>query len=279
MPMPEGRTIRRTFLGTWLTAGVLATAYGLSVSGCTPVTPVIEAIPPVEPIDSLETAEQAWRAERIADHESIWAAENGPNGDPFSAGVAAFRLATATFDSAWASEAIDAFDRALANTPGLALARAWRGSAHALIARDYPVKGLWQIVPGPGFVRLYHVRAALSDLDEAVGTAPGDPFVRLVRASTLLAMPAVFGGAERGLSDFATLRDWTRDPDRNPEFSEILRSPGWRQEYFLARSRAMEAFGAHDDAARSWERLSESTDNPTLQELAKWHRISLGASR
>lgn len=279
MPMPDGRTIRRTFLGTWLAAGVLVTGYGLLASGCTSVTPVVEPLAPTGRIDSLETAERAWRAERIAEHEPIWAAEGAPDGDPFSAGVAAFRLASATLDPAWANEAVDAFDRALENDPALALARAWRGSAHALMARDYPVKGLWQIVPGPGFVRLYHVRAAFSDLDEAVDAAPADPFVRLVRASTYLAMPAVFGGAEVGLTDFETLREWTRDPDRNPEFADVLRSPGWREEYLLARSRAMEAFGAHDDAARSWERLSESTDNPTLQELAKWHRISLGASR
>ena len=277
--MPEGRTIRRTFLGTWLVAGVLATGYGLLASGCTSVAPVVEPVAPVVHIDSLETAEQAWRAERIAEHGPIWAAESGPDGDPLSAGVAAFRLAFATSDPTWAKEAVDAFDRALENNPGLALARAWRGSAHALVARDFPVKGLWQIVPGPGFVRLYHVRAAFSDLDAAVDAAPGDPFVRLVRASTYLAMPAVFGGADVGLADFETLREWTRDPERNPEFADILRSRSWREEYLLARSRAMEATGAHDDAARSWERLSESTDNPTLEELAKWHRISLGASR
>ena len=279
MSMPDGRTIRRTFLGTWLAAGVVATGYGLLASGCTSVAPVVEPIAPVGRIDNLEEAEQAWRAERIAEHEPIWAAESGPDGDPFSAGLAAFRLASATFDPAWANEAVDAFDKTLENAPDFALARAWRGSAHALMARDYPVRGLWQIVPGPGLVRLHHVRSAFSDLDGAVDAAPGDPFVRLVRASTYLAMPSVFGGAEVGLADFETLRDWTRDPDRNPEFADILRSRNWLDEYLLARSRAMEAAGAHDDAARSWERLFESTGNPTLQELAKWHRISLGASR
>ncbi len=42
---------------------------------------------------------------------------------------------------------------------------------------------------------------------------------------------------------------------------------------------AMGEAGRSADAARSWERLSGETGNPTLEELAKWHRISLGASR
>ena len=279
MSGPEGRMVRRTFLGTWLAAGVSAMGYGFLASGCTPVVPVVEAVTgPVE-IDSLEKAEQAWRAETIAEHEAIWQEESGPEGDPFTVGLAAYHLASATLDPAWSNQAIDAFDRALEISPGLALARAWRGSAHALLARDYPVRGVWQIVPGPGFVRLYHVKAAFSDLDAAVEAAPDDPLVRLIRASTYLAMPSVFGGRDEGLADFDALRAWTRDPDRNPDYADVLRSRIWREEYFLARSRAMSEAGRNADAVRSWQRLSEETDDPTLQALAKWHRISLGASR
>ena len=275
----EGRIIRRTFLGTWLAAGVLAMGYGLLASGCTPVTPVLDPAAPAGNIDALEQAERAWRAKSIAEHEPIWEEESGPGGDPFAAGLAAYRLASATFDPAWSNQAIDAFDRALEAEPGYVLARAWRGSAHALMARDYPVRGLWQIVPGPGFVRLYHVRAAFSDLDAAVEAAPADPVVRLIRASTYLAMPSIFGGGDEGRADFEALQAWTRDPDRNPDFSELLRSRSWREEYFLARARAMSEVGEHEDAARAWARLSETTGDPTLQELAKWHRISLDASR
>ena len=274
-PFPGGRALLRT----WLAAGALALGYGLMASGCTPVTPVAEPIAPAGEIDSAETAEQAWRAGRIAEYEPIWNEEAGPGGDPFAAGLAAFNLASATRDPAWSNAAIDAFDTALANDPELTLARAWRGSAHALMARDYPVKGLWQIVPGPGFVRLYHVKAAFSDLDAAVGAAPGDPVVRLIRGSTYLGMPPVFGGGEEGLADFEKLRAWTRDPDSNPDYADVLRTRGWREQYHLSRSRAMEAIGANEDAARSWRQLSEATDDPILQELAKWHRISLGASR
>ena len=174
MRKPEGRTIGRTLLGTWLAAGVAAAGYGLLASGCTPVTPVVEPIVPAGEIDGLEKAEQAWRAETITEHEALWNEESGPDGDPFSAGLAAFNLASATRDPAWSNAAIDAFDKVIENDPGFALARAWRGSAHALMARDYPVKGLWQIIPGPGFVRLYHVKAAFSDLDSAVDAAPDE---------------------------------------------------------------------------------------------------------
>lgn len=279
MQGPEGRLVRRTFLGTWLAAGGLALGYGLLASGCMPLAPVVEPIVAAPEIDSLETAERTWRAEQIAEHGPIWEEESGSGGDPFSAGLAAYRLASATLDPAWSNAAIDAFDEALESAPGFALARAWRGSAHALMARDYPVRGIWQIVPGPGFVRLYHVRAAFSDLDSSADAAPGDPLIRLIRASTYVAMPSVFGVVDEGLADFHKLGEWTRDPDSNSEHADILRSRGWREEYYLARSRAMEALGESDDAARSWRQLSESTDSPTLQELAKWHLISLGASR
>ena len=277
MQGPEGRIIRRTFLGTWLAAGASAMGYGLLATGCAPATPVVETV--TRSAHGPERAEQAWRAETVARYEPIWNEESGPGGDPFAAGLAAYRLASATFDPAWSNQAIDAFDRALEASPDLVLARAWRGSAHALLARDYPVRGLWQIVPGPGFVRLYHVKAAFSDLDSAVEAAPDDPLVRLVRASTYLAMPPVFGGGDEGLADFEKLRAWTRDPGGNSGYADILRSRSWREEYLLARSRAMGEAGRSADAARAWQRLSEETDNPTLKELAKWHRISLGASR
>ena len=273
------RTIRRAFLGSWLAAGMLATGYAVLVSGCTPVNPAVEPIVAPDEIDSLEKAEQAWRVREVADHEPIWNEESGPDGDPFAAGMAAYRLASATLDPAWSNEAIDAFDKVLESNPGFSLALAWRGSAHALMARDYPVQGLWQIVPGPGFLRLYHVKAAFSDLDSAVDAAPGDPIIRLIRASTYLAMPSVFGGGEEGRADFDKLEAWTRDPDGNPDYADILRSREWRERYYLSRSRSMAAVEEHDDAARSWQRLAEATDDPVLQELAKWHRISLGASR
>ena len=278
MRQSEGRTIGRTLLGTWLAAGVLALGYGLVASGCTPVTPVAGPVVPAGEMDGLEKAEQAWRAGIVAEHEAIWNEESGPDGDPFAAGLAAFHLASATRDPAWSNAAVDAFDKVLDSDPGFALARAWRGSAHALMARDYPVKGLWQIVPGPGFVRLYHVKAAFSDLDAAVAAAPDDPVIRLIRGSTCLAMPPVFGGGDEGRADFGKLRAWTRDPDGNPGHAEVLRSRSWREKYHLARARAMEAIGEDEEALRSWKRLSETTDDPTLQELAKWHRISLGAS-
>ena len=277
--VPKVRTIVRTILGSWLAAGVLATGYGSLITGCASGAPEIASMAPVGEIDSLEKAEQAWRAGRIAQFEPIWNEENGPGGDPFSAGLAAWHLASVTEDPAWSGAAIDAFDDVLDRMPDFTLARAWRGAAHALAARDYPIQGFLQIVPGPGFVRLYHVRAAFSNLDEAVDAAPRDPVVRLVRGSTYLGLPSIFGGEEEGLADFELLRGWARDPESNPDHAEVLRSGAWRESYYLSRSRAMEKVGRNEDAARSWMQLAEATEDPVLKELAKWHRISLGASR
>ena len=56
MRRPDGRTIRRTCLRTWLAAGVLATGYGCLVSGCSPMTPVVEPIAPAATIAGLDAA-------------------------------------------------------------------------------------------------------------------------------------------------------------------------------------------------------------------------------
>ena len=275
----KGRMVRRTILGTWLAAGVLATGYGFLITGCTPAAPVAGSVPQATKIDSLETAEQAWRAREIREHRRIWEEESGPDGDPFPAGLAASRLASVTEDPAWSGAAIDAFDEVLERNPDFALARAWRGSAHALAARDYPIRGLLQIIPGPGFVRLYHVNAATSDLDAAADAAPRDPVIRLIRASTYLGMPAIFGKRDEGFADFDALEGWTGDPQGNPDHADLLRSESWRESYYLSRSRAMEKSGRTGDAARSWAVLAGTTGDLLLQELAKWHRISLGASQ
>ena len=279
MSSSKVRAFARTVFGTWLAAGALALGYGLAASGCAPANPAAEPVAPAGTIDSVEEAEQAWRAREFNEHEPIWKEESGPDGDPFAAGLAAYRLASATLDSKWSNAAIEAFDEVLDRNPGFALARAWRGSAHALVARDYPVKGWLQILPGPGFVRLYHVKAAFSDLDAAVETAPGDPVIRLIRGSTYLGMPSLFGGTDEGLADFERLRAWTLDPQSNPDHVDVLETRAWQESYYLARSRAMEGIGRDEDAAESWTRLAEVTQEPALLELVKWHWISLAASR
>ena len=273
----KGRVVGRTILGAWLAAGVLATGYGFLITGCTPAAPEVKLLATAAEIDSLETAERAWREREIREHRRIREEEGGPDGDPFTAGIAAFRLASVTEDPAWSGAAIDSFDEALERNP--AHARAWRGAAHALAARDYPIQGLLQIIPGPGFVRLYHVHASVSDLDAAADAAPRDPVVRLLRASTYLGLPAIFGKRDEGFADFEQLEGWTGDPQGNPDHADLLRSESWRESYYLSRSRAMENAGRNGDAARSWAALAGATGDPLLQELARWHRISLGASR
>ena len=278
-PKRRIRTVVLTISGGSLAMGMLMLGYGLIISGCAPVNLEIKPVLPAKEINSLADAEQSWRADKISQYQPIWIAEKGAEGDSFSAGLAAYHLASASGDSAWSNAAIDAFDEVLKHAPDLTMARAWRGSAHALHARDFPIQGILQIIPGPGFVRLYHVRKSFSDLDKSVEDAPKDPVIRLIRGSTYVAMPSIFGGADIGRSDFEMLRVWELDPASNPEYEDILRSKVWQENYYQSRARAMAKVGEDEDALRSWENLASITDHLILQELAKWHIISLTESR
>ena len=279
MPGPEAGAPRGARRGA--RPGVLAAALAgaLALCGCAPAPPERETAVAAGEAAALAGAERAWREVRVAGYLALWKESGGAGGDPFSAGLAAYHLASLTREPEWSEAALEAFDRVLASRPGFALARAWRGSAHALRARDFPVRGILQLLPGPGFVRLAHVRASFSDLDAAVEAAPRDPAVRLIRAATRLGLPAIFGGADEGLADFRRLQDWTRDPGSNPGHSDLLGSAHWRERYHLARARAMQGIGREADAARSWARVAEVSEDPLLQELAKWQRSSLDASR
>ena len=285
MSGPEGRAPGGAARGARPLALVALLAGGPALCGCAPALPERgSAVAATEAGEATEAAalagaEQAWRGARVAEYRALWEEEGGAGGDPFSAGLAAYHLASLTREPEWSEAALEAFDRVLESRPGFALARAWRGSAHALRARDFPVRGILQLLPGPGFVRLAHVKASFSDLDAAAGAAPRDPSVRLLRAATRLGMPAIFGGTDEGLADFRRLEAWTRDPESNPEHADLLRSAGWRERYHLARARAMQGIGREADAARSWARVAETSEDPLLQELAKWHRSSLDASR
>ena len=73
------------------------------------------------------------------------------------------------------------------------------------MAREYPSRAL-AIHSGSRIRSPLPRENGLCDLDAAVGAAPDDPVVRLVRASTYVAMPPVFGGGDEGLADFDRLR-------------------------------------------------------------------------
>lgn len=256
-----------------LITGVLLVVYGFLLSSCTAVVPKVPS-PESQSgaqVDSLDAAKATFKAHQIAIYGQIWEEENVADGDKFSAGLSAWKLANATEDSAWSKTAINVFTDALKTQPNIPQLTAWLGSSHALMARDYPVQGLWQIIPGPGFVRLYHVKKSFSYLDDAVGMAPKNPIVRLIRASTYLGLPAIFGGRKEGNADFELLEQWIENSQLNPEFADLLSSKTWLQEYFFSCAKAMANVGRDEGALRCWRKLHQIAKEPNLKTLAKWH--------
>lgn len=257
-----------------LLTGALLVVFGILLSNCTAVVPKLPSSKlssTLTQINNLDEAEAAFKAHLIATYGQIWEEENGDEGDKFSAGLSAWKLASITEDSAWSNAAINAFTAALKAQPDMPLLKAWLGSSHALMARDFPIQGWWQIIPGPGFVRLYHVKKSFSYLDEAVGMTPKDPIVRLIRGSTYLGMPSIFGGHKEGNADFELLEQWLENPQRNPEFADLLTAQTWLQEYYFSCARAMANVGRDEEALRCWRKLYQIAIDPNLKELAKWH--------
>ena len=219
-------------LSVWLGFGIIALAYGfLAVS----FPPVVDR----EGELRVRPAVSAANEDLLVNARSLFTVESGETGDPFTAGRAAFDIADFTRDPKWARIAARKLGEAREVLPGFAQAIAVQGAAHSFIARDYPVQGAWQILPGPLFVRVYHVRRAESLLDQAVGQAPEDPVVRLLRAAVVSRIPA-FVNHENALQDFALLESWEADPSLNPNYAEILRSEDWRGRYLCAHAAALE---------------------------------------
>jgi len=108
--------------------------------------------------------------------------------------------------------------------------RAYLGSSYGLKARDFPIQGLWQIFPGPGFVRLYYMNRSKKHLDEAVDAQPLNPITRLIRASTYVSMP---GKSEVARNDMKLLLSWISDPDSNADYAELLRLRAYVDEVYL----------------------------------------------
>ncbi|WP_138928018.1 hypothetical protein [Verminephrobacter aporrectodeae] len=173
---------------------MLLTAYGQMRLSATPV-------PPTEPPDVARLA-------------AVWAEEKslGYNGDAQALGMAAFQIAARTHLPEWAGEALRQSEIALEKNAQSPLVLAYLGATHAIVARDFPVAPALQVFLGPGFVRLYHVWRSLIYLDAAVASAPLDPVVRLVRASTMLGLPKLFGQHDKGLADLRLIQSWMAHP-------------------------------------------------------------------
>ncbi|WP_293573972.1 hypothetical protein [Phaeobacter sp.] len=231
----------------WISIGALAVIYGLTVTGCSPVadadgTPRIKTTAMDQP--------------RLTEASALWSEENGAYGDPFTTGKAAYDIAQLTHDPKWAREAISQLEKARSEMPNFPSATAYLGSAHALMARDYPLQGAWQALPGPGFVRIYHVERAEALLSEAVAIDPTDPVARLIRAATIIDMPGVLADHDLALADFDQLAKWEAQPELNPQHADVLRSAKWRGDFYSAYTRVLADQGKTEQAATYQQKLT-----------------------
>lgn len=245
-PWTLGRVLKMTSR-TWISMGVLAVVYGLTVTGCSPVADADGT-----PIIKTTTVDQP----RLTEARALWSEEHGEFGDPYTAGKAAYDIAQLTQDPKWAREAISQLEAARSDMPNFPSATAYLGSAHSLMARDFPMQGAWQALPGPGFVRIYYVERAEALLSEAVAIDPTDPVARLIRAATVINMPAVLVDHDLAMADFDQLAKWEANPDLNPKHADVLRSAKWRGDFYSAYAEVLTEQGKTEQAATYQQKLT-----------------------
>ena len=224
----------------------------LALTSCSSVlgkdgSPIINKIPSNSVTDA--------KTQRLAQARHLWIEESDENGDPFTAGKAAYDIASLTHDVNWANEAITKLEEARTQMPQLAQATAYLGSSYAIMARDFPLQGLWQILPGPGFVRIYYVKKAESLLNDAVDQAPKDPVTRLVRAATLIKMPGIFVEHDQALKDFEVLASWEEDSSNNSSHAHILQSAKWRRSFYKSYIDVLKGKGEKERATKYQQKL------------------------
>jgi len=98
------------------------------------------------------------------------------------------------------NQCITGLERVLQSEQNNQLARVYLGSAYTLRSRD--------LAFGPK--KLHALRQGLALMDQAVGAAPDEPKVRLARALTTSALPAIFGRGSQSRKDFEQLGQWAR---------------------------------------------------------------------
>ncbi|MFK7876829.1 MAG: hypothetical protein AB8B71_13785 [Paracoccaceae bacterium] len=259
-----------------MTKILLCCAAFLLLTGCVgpPKLPVATNPTPIGQISDKKTAQGAWRDSQVRKYGEIWTRESNPGGDHYVAGQAAYYLALSTSEPTWSKAAITSFESALKTDLALPeRARAGLGAANRLQARDYPIKGAAEFLAlgTPRMLRLNLVRKSVSNLNRAVEAAPYDPIVRLYRASAFVGIPTFFSVRETGLADYDVLDQWTHQPENNSEYSKLLSSGQWRDEYFLMRAQSMEQAGKKSEATMAWHVLSTSASDSYLQALALQH--------
>ena len=193
------RRFLRLVIRTYVLIGIIALIYTFAIA-CSPTSKNDNDINIAAP-SRIEQSDKS----RLEALYHLWFEEKGKNGDQFTAGKAAYDIARLTGDLEWSAQAIELLNKAREEMPQFSLATAYLGAAHALKARDFPLRGLWQVLPGPGFLRMYHVRKAETLLNEAFAKDSTNPIVCLLRASTIINMPSILVSHDTALDDFELL--------------------------------------------------------------------------
>lgn len=109
-------------------------------------------------------------------------------------------------------QCIAKLEEGLRSHPHNELGRVYLGSAYTLRSRDL----------GFGPKKLQTLRQGLRVMDEAVANAPNDPKVRLGRALTTSALPAIFGRSTESRNDFLKLAEWAKTKPEAFEPGDLL---------------------------------------------------------
>jgi len=152
---------------------------------------------------------------RLVDLRTAYAGienDTGPQANKDKA-ILRYHIAEQSADYDAMGKVVDRLDALHEADPTDAEITAYLGSAYTLRARDYPWQGLYQVIPGPGFVRLGYTGKGVDLLDKAVTQDDRNPVVRLIRGITFTHMPRPFGEFDTGLTDLVLLRNWIESPN------------------------------------------------------------------
>ena len=104
-------------------------------------------------------------------------------------------------DKGAVEQCITLLETAVKEQPNNQVARVYLGSAYALRSRDMNF----------GFAKLSTFRRGMALMDSAVGAAPDNPRVHLVRALTCDPLPPLLGRKQVAHDDFAWLSDMAKE--------------------------------------------------------------------
>ena len=180
--------------------------------------------------DELPPPLQRLREARLAELRAELSALDVGGGEKVTKdrAVMLYHIAELSNDFTAAGDVVDLFETLIARDPGDAQLRVYLGAAYTLRARDFPLQGVFMVLPGPGYVRLYHLGKGVQILNDALAANGNDPMARLIRGVTFSDMPRLFGRHEEGLADLELLREWVDNPKANPQYEALLTDRAFR---------------------------------------------------